>query len=473
MRTVRVIPVMVLSLVASAVAVIGLEMPRPAVASPRAVSVTPPAWWAADSDQDSAFFGFSVGTAGDVNGDGYDDVIGGAYQYDNGQTNEGRAFVYHGSAGGLSPTPDWTAESDQESAGFGRSVASAGDVNGDGFDDVIVGAYQYDNGQTNEGRAFVYHGSVSGLSTNPAWTAEPDQESAWFGYAVASAGDVNADGYTDVIVGAQYYDDEAHLDSGRAFLYLGSATGLSPTPNWTGEANQRGALFGNSVGAAGDVNDDGYADVIVGAYLYDHGQIDEGRAFLFLGSAAGLSTIPDWTAESDQDWGLVGFSVGSAGDVNGDGYADVIAGALGYDNGQGDEGRALVYHGSASGLSTTPDWTVESNQWVAQLGYSVGTAGDVNGDGYDDVIVGVPQYDHEQEYEGGALVFQGSASGLSITPDRTAQSDQDFAIFGRSVGTAGDVNGDGYAEVIVGADQYDNGQTWEGASFVFRGRKGQ
>ena len=116
-----------------------------------------------------------MATAGDVNGDGYADVIVGAPFYDNGQTDEGRAFVYHGSAGGLSGSAAWTAESDQAGASFGLSVATAGDVNGDGYADVIVGAPTTTNGQTNEGRAYVYHGSAGGLSGSAAWTAESNQ----------------------------------------------------------------------------------------------------------------------------------------------------------------------------------------------------------------------------------------------------------------------------------------------------------
>ena len=113
-----------------------------------------------------------------MNGDGYADVIVGASYYDNGQTDEGRAYVYHGSAAGLSATAAWTAESDQAGAYFGGSVATAGDVNGDGYSDVIVGASSYDNGEADEGRAYVYHGSAAGLSATPAWTAESDQARA-------------------------------------------------------------------------------------------------------------------------------------------------------------------------------------------------------------------------------------------------------------------------------------------------------
>jgi len=173
-----------------------------------------------ESDQASADFGYSVASAGDVNGDGYDDVIVGAPYYTNGQTNEGRVYVYYGSAGGLSPTYGWTAESDRASALFGRSVASAGDVNGDGFDDVIVGAYAYTNEKTNEGRAYLYIGSSSGLSNITAWTAESDQTSALFGNSVASAGDVNGDGFDDIIVGAYVYDN-GQTDEGCAFAYYG------------------------------------------------------------------------------------------------------------------------------------------------------------------------------------------------------------------------------------------------------------
>ena len=273
--------------------------------------------WTAESNQASAQLGYSVGTAGDVNGDGYSDVIVGAVGYDNGETNEGRAFVYHGSATGLSLTAGWTAESDQAINEFGGSVGTAGDVNGDGYSDVIVGARGYDNGESNEGRAFVYHGSATGLSLTAGWTAESDQAGADFGYSVGTVGtvgDVNTDGYSDVIIGAWVYDN-GESNEGRTFVYHGSATGLSVTADWTAESNQAGAGFGLRVGAAGDVNGDGYSDVIVGAYRYDSGESDEGAAFVYHGSAAGLSATAGWTAESDQAGAWFGYSVGTAGDV--------------------------------------------------------------------------------------------------------------------------------------------------------------
>jgi hypothetical protein len=423
--------------------------------------------WRVGSKQAWANFGDSVGSAGDVNGDGFEDVVVGATFYDNGQFDEGRAFLYLGSATGPSNTPDWTAEPDQAIDYFGISVGTAGDVNGDGYDEVVVGAPYYDNGQGEEGRAFLYLGSPTGPSDTPDWTAESDQVAAFFGISVGTAGDVNGDGYDDVVVGAHLYDN-GQADVGQAFLYLGSPTGPSPTPDWTAGPNQADTFFGHSVGAAGDVNGDGYDDVVVGAYLYDNGQTDEGGAFLYLGSPTGPSDTPDWTAESDQAGATFGWSVVTAGDVNADGYDDVVVGADGYSNGQTSEGRAFLYLGSPTGPSDTPDWTAESDQAGADFGYSVGTAGDVDGDGYDDVVVGAPYYDNGQGDEGGAFVFHGSAAGPSTRPDESAEIDRIGAFFGSSVGTAGDVNGDGYDDVVVGA--YGYGVNDNGAAFVFRGR---
>ncbi len=237
--------------------------------------------WTAEGNEAGANFGMSVGTAGDVNGDGYDDVIVGASEYNNGQNGEGRAFVYHGSASGLSTTANWTAEGDHISAQFGNSVGTAGDVNGDGYDDVIVGAGNAAHGSSQDG-AFVYHGSAGGLATAADWTAESNQAEAHFGYSVGTAGDFNGDGYDDVVVGAIYYDN-GQIDEGRAFVYFGSAGGLAATPYWTPESDQAGANFGMSVGTAGDVNGDGYDDGIGGAPFFHHGEEYEGMAVVFHG----------------------------------------------------------------------------------------------------------------------------------------------------------------------------------------------
>ncbi|MEW5986174.1 MAG: FG-GAP-like repeat-containing protein [Chloroflexota bacterium] len=426
--------------------------------------------WTADGEGDAHYFGGSVGTAGDVNGDGYDDVIVASQNYSGGQQNEGRAYVFHGASGGLSTSPNWTAESDQDGAELGSS-ATAGDVNGDGYSDVIIGAPYYDNDQENEGRAYVYHGSPAGLSGSPDWTAESDQTGSFYGAAVASAGDVNGDGYDDTIVGAWRYT-YVNPEDGRAFIYYGSAQGLSNAANWTAEGGQYSPRFGYSVNTAGDVNGDSYSDVIIGSRFHDGGQVDEGAAFVYLGSPAGASDLPDWTAESDQAYAEFGVSVGTAGDVNGDGYDDVIVGAQLFDNDLVDEGRAYVYHGTPGGLSLFPDWSAVSDQATSEFGRSVSAAGDVNGDGYSDVVVGAPLFDNGQADEGQVFVYYGSATGPSATADWTEDSDQAGANYGYAVSAAGDVNGDGYDDLVVGAYHYTNTQLNEGRVFVYHGAAG-
>ncbi len=145
-----------------------------------------------------------------------DDIIVGARVQQ--RPSQRAAFVYFGfDKKGLSATANWTVESDQENAGLGWSVATAGDKR-DGFAEVIVGAPWHRNGQTDQGAAFVYHGSASGLSSTFNWSSESNQEYSYFGYSVATAGDVNKDGYSDVLIGAPWYDTEENNESGAAFL---------------------------------------------------------------------------------------------------------------------------------------------------------------------------------------------------------------------------------------------------------------
>ncbi|MDH5546946.1 MAG: tandem-95 repeat protein [Gammaproteobacteria bacterium] len=424
--------------------------------------------WSAESDYAGAQMGRTVASAGDVNGDGFSDIIVGAPFYNQVVTNDGRAYVYYGSADGPASASSWTVDSNQGTANLGISVASAGDVNGDGYEDIAIGASTFDNGQTDEGRVFVYHGAAGGPSTTADWTAESDQASANFGVSLASAGDVNGDGYADLVVGANLYDN-GESDEGRAFVYYGSGTGLSATADWTMESNQASANYGISVNSAGDVNGDGYADVIVGANLYDNGQASEGAAFIYYGATTGLSTFTDWQVESNSISAEFGISVASAGDVNGDGFDDVVIGANKFTNGQTAEGGAFVYHGSVSGVATSANWSFESNQANAELGVSVASAGDVNGDGYADLAVGANLYDSGQTDEGVVLVFHGSGTGLNTSANWTGQINQANANYGISVASAGDINGDKYSDLIVGANLYDNGQNDEGGAFVYYG----
>jgi len=424
--------------------------------------------WTLEKNQASAAFGSSVASAGDVNGDGYQDIIVGAPLFDNGQTDEGAAFLYYGSAVGLTATPGWSMQSNQIGAQFGFSVSTAGDVNNDGFSDVIVGAPYYDNVQTTEGRAYVYLGSATGLMTSPVWISEPDSAGAEFGYNVANAGDVNGDNYDDIIVSALRFDIlsgccEEINNAGMVFIYHGNAGGVSSTPNSLLHLYENETSYGIDVAGAGDVNGDGYDDVLVGSNTWWDAP---GVTFLYYGSATGVPNVIAWS-DSGPEEDYFGTSVSSAGDVNGDGYDDVVIGGPGgggwYD--------VYVYHGSAVGLPASASWAIKSDQdWVG-YGNSV-SSGDFNADGFSDIIIGASGYSHGQSGEGIVYVFTGSPAGIPGATAWVTESNQPNAYLGSSVSGAGDINGDGYDDFIIGAPNYDNGQTDEGQASVYLGSVG-
>jgi len=424
--------------------------------------------WEIESNQVGAQLGYSLSNAGDVNGDGYGDIILGIPHYSDVQANEGRVQVYFGSASGPGTAADWAVESNQADAEFGHTVALAGDVNADGYSDIIIGSPFYDNGEANEGRAFIYHGGATGLSGFIAWTAEINQADAEFGHAVAPAGDVNGDGYSDVLVGAWKYDN-GETDEGKAYLYYGSVSGVAGSPAWGIESNQADAQLANSLCSAGDINGDGYSDILIGTHLYDNGETDEGSVSLYFGGSSGPASAADWSIESNQAGAHLGSSVSLAGDINGDGLGDMIIGASHYDHGESDEGIVYVYQGLKTALSSVPLWTFESNTANALLGNAVSYAGDVNGDGFGDVLVGAPGYSGGETGEGKAYLFHGGANELATTPDWTGSDLVDNAVYGQTVASAGDLNGDGFADVLIGSSEYSNGETNEGAAYVYYG----
>ncbi len=400
--------------------------------------------------------GGALGAAGDVNNDGYGDVVAGSPGLSNGQTNEGRAHLLLGSANtnGLRRASDLAIEANTAGAGLGLAVAGAGDTNGDGFGDLAVAAPSF--GGANNGRVFLYLGGANGPDTTADGTLI-GPTGAGFGEALARAGDVNGDGFGDLLVGAPNFSD-GQADEGRIYLYPGASGGITAaTTPVTFDSDVAGALLGTAVGAS-DTNGDGLHDVLAGAPGLANGQPGEGRVYLLRGSPGGLITASPATVESDLANARFGVAVAGAGDVNNDGRGDVVVGAPGFNGGQG---RIYVYFGQAAGLAAPI--IRDGDEAAAEFGAAVDTAGDVDSDGFADVAAGAPGTN------GGAgtvYVYEGGATTIVDVPYSYASA-VDGARLGSSLAGGLDLDHDAIADVVVGAPAYSNGQTNEGAVYVF------
>jgi hypothetical protein len=402
------------------------------------------------------WFGVAVAGAGDVNGDGYDDLIVGAYANNDGGPDGGRADVYFGGPE-LDPVPHLTVIG-HEADYLGTSVGG-GDVNGDGFSDVIVGSPADDGAAPNAGTAFVYFGGPA-ADTIPDLVLRGEGSEDYFAQSSAIVADQNGDGFSDVVVGA-WKNDFAADDAGRAYLYFGGPLADSlPDRVYTGEATLDN--FGFFVAGAGDVNGDGAGDLIIGAPYHDGAGYNAGRAYVYFGGISGDS-IADVLLDGESDFHSFGFSASTAGDVDGDGYDDVVVGAV--FAGAINAGRAYLFRGGAW-PDATPDLVLDGDDATDQFGCAVGTAGDWNRDGFDDLLVGAFHRDANGRDAGRVGLWLGGAT-LDATADRILDGGALLDAFGFSLGPAGDLNGDGWPEFAVGAPLAEAGDQRPGRAYAF------
>jgi hypothetical protein len=324
--------------------------------------------WIFDGGQRNAALGKTLAAAGDVNADGFDDILVAAPDYSDGPQQVGRVLLFLGASDGFSTTADWTLTGTQAFGHLGAAVSSAGDVDGDGHDDVLVATPYHSAREDGLGRVRLFRGGPGGLPGASAWILVGDQENEHLGVSVAGGGDVNGDGYDDILAAAPHHSTTLG-GVGRVMLFLGSSNGLSTTADWELAGGQAGMSLGAAVGFAGDVNGDGYDDILIGAPVYDNGEANEGAAFLLYGSAGGVTTSTLWMSEGNQGLAIFGGAVAGAGDVDGDGFDDVLIGAWAHDRLETDQGRAYLYRGSTAGLSSTASWIGEVDQWRATFGW--------------------------------------------------------------------------------------------------------
>ncbi len=340
--------------------------------------------WRVTGDQTFALLGSSF-TSGDFNGDSYVDIAVSARAYDNAQNDEGRIYVFFNSASGL-PDADadgiaqvseagWVFESDHASgsAGFNQGLAVA-NVNGDAYSDLIIGVYRHSNGQSREGRAYAFYGSASGFNdadadgiARPAdadWTVESDMSNAYLGYALANAGDLDGDGADELIVSAYRYSN-GQTSEGAAFVFYGASPGGLPDADadgiarlsdagWQVESDNAYSDFGNWLSSGGDFNGDGFRDVLVGARSYNA----DGRAYIYYGSGAGLSTSADWVGVATDDSDNYGAVVGDVGDLNGDGRSEFFVSLTAAESSPIEDGEGAVFvylsNVQTAGITATP-----------------------------------------------------------------------------------------------------------------------
>lgn len=357
-----------------------------------------------------------VAGAGDPDGDGFVDVLVATPYNDEAGEQNGRAYLLTGpitastALGGAAHAWGGLAEGDNA----GSAAAGVGDVDGDGLDDLLVGAMRADAAGESAGSAYLVAGPPSdteSLSQARA-TLHGAQAGEWAGYAVAGAGDVDGDGLHDLLVGAPYHDG-SHQGAGRAYLVLGPVSGVRSLEDAHGvlEGEQASAIAGCTVAGAGDTDGDGLDDIAVGSYLYNQAPTGQnGRVYLLRGpvsTGASLSTAHATITGDDQDE-CAGFSL-SSGDVDGDGISDLLVGAHQQSDVTSFNGAAALFHGPLTGQAalSDADATLRGEDPCDYAGWSVSATGDVNADGLADVLVGAPGWGEDPSDGGLAVLLYG------------------------------------------------------------------
>jgi hypothetical protein len=436
------------------------------------------------------YAGWSVASGGDVNNDGFDDILIGADNDEEGGSGAGQTYLILGSASG------WVLDTGVEEAasasflgessgdGAGRSVAFAGDVNDDGFDDILIGANRRAG---SAGETYLILGKAGGWALNTSLAGADasflgEAADDWSGVWVSSAGDVNDDGLDDFLIGA-YLNDEADTNAGQTYLVLGKTSGwvmdtslANVDASFLGETPGDGS--GKAVAGAGDVNGDGFDDILIGATGRSSSR---GETYLILGKTSGwvmdtnlASADASFVGENFSD--ASGVSVSSAGDVDGDSFDDILIGADENDDGGDRAGKAYLVLGKSSGWSRDSPLSAADASFIAEdagdhAGGAVASAGDVDGDGLDELLIGA---DWRSQWQGETYLIRGRETGWG--PDTNlATADASFVgedpyDYAGFILASGDIDGDMRSDLLISAAYDSDGGSYAGQTYLILSR---
>ncbi len=422
-----------------------------------------------------------VALPGELTGDGAADLAVGTPFLAVGARNPGGVYVVSGPAEGVSDLASASTLllGDSDFDQFGGAVAG-GDFDGDGQPDLAVGALNESSAGEAAGAAYVFTGPLPGGATHYAADIAHTrllgaEAGDWAGWAVASAGPVTSSGVDDLLVGALLGGEGSGTvkDSGAAFLIHrpgGGAKGLGgATATFRGESLQD--YVGTAVSGAGDLDGDGLHDVLIGATGTDHTGTTAGSVYVFRGPLAGQQSLGDAIARLDGPGpsAFCGGALAPVGDVNGDGHDDVLIGATGYSDGPDQPGGAFLVLGPlASGgwIDTAAEAVFIGLDDGDAAGHSVATAGDVDGDGQPELVIGAPGHADS----GAAHLVHGPASGFVDLADATLMLGEDpDDELGYHLAGGADLTGEGDLDLVLGAPGHDPGFGRTGAVYVLTG----
>ncbi|MBR8827718.1 MAG: FG-GAP repeat protein [Gomphosphaeria aponina SAG 52.96 = DSM 107014] len=467
--------------------------------------------------------GVSVRSAGDINGDNIDDIVVGAWGADPNGSRSGKSYIVFGKDGDF-PSEVELADLDGTNgfkingeAAFdqsGVSVRSAGDINGDNIDDVIIGAWYADPNESNSGKSYIVFGQdgdfpselkLADLDGTNGFKINGEAAGDLSGQSVSNAGDINGDTIDDVIIGALLADPNGS-NSGRSYIVFGkdgefpSEVELADLDGTNGlkiNGEAVGDQSGIAVSNAGDINGDTIDDVIIGARLADPNGSYSGKSYIVFGqdgdfpSELKLADLDGTNGfkingEAAGDWS--GWLVSNAGDINGDNIDDVIIGARYADPNGSNSGRSYIVFGKdgdfpseleLADLDGTNGFKINGEAAGDESGLSVSNAGDINGDNIDDIVIGALGADPNGGDSGRSYVVFGTegewegelnleeldgTNGFKINGE--AAGDRS----GLSVSNAGDINGDNIDDIVVGALFADPNGGDSGKSYVIFGK---